>query len=772
MRAGRLVPLGDLATAGLVALVAFLPFARGALTGQAFYFRDFSTSYLPLRLFALTGLREGEFRYWNPYAHEGVPMPYPPVSYPLELFGLLAPGERGFSLLLALHVPLAGIAFLVLARGFGLSRLASAAGAIVYALGGFCLSSLNLYFYLEAMAWAPLVLLSLVRAAEGRRWAMAAALTTAVMVATLGAEVVLQTAVIAVVLAAGRGGGRRLLRLAASAVLGAGLAAPTVCVMRAVVAASARGAGFHPSVVLAHSVHPFTLLQVVVGGLYGDLSNLPNRWWGQNFFPRGFPYVLSLYLGATVLSLAWIGARRGGTLATRLALLSVVAVVVCLGRWAGLQALVEALPVRAFRYPTKAFFTVHIAVALLAARGLDALYRSRDRVVAWRQLAIAALGLGTALVLGPRAFAATAFAQPFQSAFFPPAMPWPQRLENFRFIVDDATRGGLIALAAGTVALVYLAQRIGDRVACPVLVALVAADLLRAGAGLNPMVTSSFFRLSEEMRREAELFHSRGRIFTCDVNRSPAYWRARAERAADHDVWSFAVLIETLTPNLNTGQRVRTAFSEDLTSLVPIDAVPPSDASCFEFGAVADRLRAGAVTDVISLDPLTDPRLRLRAVAAPARIAPLTVGIYELADPLPLRSMADLVRPASDAPPAPEIAAVAGGPAAREAAAAVRRIIEVKESSDRIDFTVETDRPAAVVMRETWAEGWTASVNGLAAAVSRADGRYRAVEVPAGRSRVVLRYRPPGLRAGLALAALSIAILVAIPLWARRGMKG
>jgi hypothetical protein len=736
----RLPAREDVAAAALLALVTFTPFVRGALTGQTFYFRDFSTSYLPLRLFALEGLRHGELRYWNPYAHEGVPMPYPPLSYPLELPGVLSPTAQTFSLLLALHVPLAAIAFLILARGLGLSRPASVGGAIVYALGGFSLSSLNLYFYLEAMAWAPLVLLSLWRASQGSRSAMvAAAVTTAMMIATLGVEIAFQTLVIAAVLCLGRG--RSVLGFGAGAALGVGLAAPTVLVMRGIVAASARQAGFHPAVVLAQSVHPFTLLQVVIGGLYGDLADITNRWWGQNFFPRGFPYILSLYFGATALALTWAGARRGGGLAVRLSLLAAAALVICLGRWAGLEPLVELLPARPFRYPTKAFFTVHLAAALLAALGLDALVRGER--TAWKQLAAAAFALGAILVIGPRAFAAlTGPAHRFQSAFFPPGMAWPQRLESFRFMVDDATRGGLIALAAGGMVLLHLAGRIRPGIACHALVGLLAADLLRTGAGLNPMVTASFFRLSEEMTREADVLRERGRTFTCDIQRSPAYWQARAGRATNHEVWTFAVLMETLTPNLNTQQRVRTAFSEDLTSLVPAETVPPIDARCSDFGAIAERLREGAVSDVISLDPLTDPRLRLRRVATPARIAPLEIGIYELTDPLPLRVVAGSAR-SSGAP---------------------GRVLQVSGWSDRVDLVVEAEGPATLVMRETWMTGWSARVNGAPAAVSRADSRYRSVEIPAGRSRVELRYHPPGLRTGLVISLLSVGALVAIGL--------
>src|SRR5438093_12469322 len=131
--------------AAAVAVVAALPFARGLSSGHAFFFRDLSLHFFPLRRYALDGLRAAELRYWNPYLHEGIPSPFPPLSYPLELLQLLRPDEWGLSLGLALHVPLAGLALLVLARSLGVAPVAAAGGALVYALGGFCLSTLNLY---------------------------------------------------------------------------------------------------------------------------------------------------------------------------------------------------------------------------------------------------------------------------------------------------------------------------------------------------------------------------------------------------------------------------------------------------------------------------------------------------------------------------------------------------------------------------------------------------------------------------------------------------
>ena len=317
-----------------VAAVAALPFLRGPLAGQPLYFRDLALHFLPLRRFVLEGLARGELRFWNPYAHEGEPLALPPIAYPFELLALLRPDEAGVSFLLALHVPLAAVWMMAFARhALGLSAPGAAAGALVYALGGFALSTLNLYVYAHALAWAPAAMLGLHLAARGGRAQVAlAALAIGVLVSTTAAEMAAQAILVGVVLAL-PAGGRGLGRMAAAVVLGAGLAAPVAGVVAHVAGDSARAAGFPAEVVLAHSIHPLTLVQTVAAGFHGDTARLADRWWGGNFFPRGFPYFLSLYLGLAALAAAAVGALEGQRLRLRLAVVCALGVALALGRW-------------------------------------------------------------------------------------------------------------------------------------------------------------------------------------------------------------------------------------------------------------------------------------------------------------------------------------------------------------------------------------------------------------------------------------------------------
>lgn len=763
------------ATAGLV---AFLPFMRGALGGQSFYFRDLSRHFFPLRRFIDEGLRQGELRYWNPYLHEGTPVWFPPLSYPIDMLQALLPNEAGLSLLLALHVPLAAIAFFALARALGRSAAGAAGGGLVYALGGFALSTLNLYFHLQALAWAPLVIWGLLIAARGaHRQVALAALLTALAISTTSAEIVIQTVLIGLVLAAPRPWQlRSWIKMGASLALAGGVSSVILVHVSGQVAQSERAAGLPTESVLAHSLHPLTLLQVIVGGLYGDLSNYSDLFWGHNFVDT-FPYYLSFYLGATALAVAAVGAIHAGPLRRRLALLLLAGGFICLGRFVGFETLMDAVPsLRVFRYPVKAFFTVHLSVALLTAFGLDALTgrlaRSGGRLLASIAAVLGAL-LAAAPVL-PRLF--PGWTQTALAVFFPPSFPWLLRVQLAERIVRDAAVGGVATLVVSAIAALGLAGRLRSGVVTLAVTALIAADLLRTGAGLNPMVSASHFQLSPEMEAWATTLRQEGgRVFTCHLERSPAFRQAWVQRPGSHEVWKHKVLVETLTPYLNMTASLPSAYGADMTGLVPLVRLLSTDfVSCQPFEAIADRLRRAGVAHVVSIDPLTHPDLVERAVVQPREVSPLSIHIYSLRGALPLREIARHVLPAAGPDQAQALAnrpgfQEEGGTAVEgvdhELAGPGGRIVRTLESAGRIEIEAVAERPTALLIRDGYAVGWSATVNGASAHVLRADGRHRAIPIGAGSNRVVLWYQPPRIWFGLALTLLSS--LITAWLWRR-----
>jgi hypothetical protein len=210
--------------------------------------------------------------------------------------------------------------------------------------------------------------------------------------------------------------------------------------------------------------------------------------------------------------------------------------------------------------------------------------------------------------------------------------------------------------------------------------------------------------------------------------------------------------------------------------LVPEDRVAsPSEATCRDLEALVPRLRRAGVNTVLSADPLMHPGLKARGELRPERVAPFGLHVYELATPLPRFDVATRVVPVESAEEGGRLAAQPGflekGGVAVEggrAATGARGRIQILEASPgRLSVEVEADSPTALVVRDGWATGWRAQVDGEEAVVHRANGRHQAVQLPAGRSVVRLRYRPGGLVPGLALSVLAAGCLVGL-LWQRR----
>jgi uncharacterized membrane protein YfhO len=89
------------------------------------------------------------------------------------------------------------------------------------------------------------------------------------------------------------------------------------------------------------------------------------------------------------------------------------------------------------------------------------------------------------------------------------------------------------------------------------------------------------------------------------------------------------------------------------------------------------------------------------------------------------------------------------------------------------EVTFETDDPEHVVLRvraprrgflvlaDQWFPGWQATVDGTPVEIARANYVFRAVEVPAGDSRVEFRYRPRSVMVGALVSAVTLLGVVA-----------
>jgi hypothetical protein len=746
-------------------LVSLLPALPAAWPTQSYYFRDFGLTFLPQRLLAAAEWRAGRFPQWNPYLHEGTFVI--PALYPGDLLHALWPTPAAVSWLLTLHFPLAAVFGYRLARRLGAERPGAFVSGAVYAMGGLALSSLNLYVFLQALALAPGLVAALPRAAQaGGRSVVAAAVLWGLLLSTLALEFAVQAALLgaAIGLLAGRSS---LPRIAAALLLGAGLAAVPIAVVTGILPETARGSGLGFTVedALAGETPPLALLQSFVFGLLGYPAAPLDMWWGAPLFRAGFPYFLTLYVGPLVLALAAAGVTAVRP-HVRAILLGAAALALwfSIGESGGLAAWVLSWPgLRFFRFPSKALLTVHLVVAMLAGIGFDRLRSGRG----WPSFARACA------LLSALAFAIAALVAAAPEAVAERLGVGAALVSSVRPVVAaEAAQAGL--LAGLGILLAWAARRgsVAPSRALPLLAGAVVIDLVRAGAGVNPQTRPDAYRLLPEVEAHVT---AGGRVFSYSLEHSPAFRAYRRAIRTGTSFQAFYLNRQLLAPYLNVLDRVESAETPDLTSFGPaLPELPPADHHPSAIARIVARLRHASVSRILSLDVLEHPDVRLLA-SVPAGRTGLQLRVYELRQPWPRAHVACRLWPAQSQAGAFAAPLGAGFDPERDAAVeeplriacSAGRVRPTERSLDGERYEVETDGAALLVIRGTFASGWTASVNGRAERVLRANGKHRAVLVEAGRHEVVFAYEPPRLLAGLVLFAL--ASVAAVALWIAGG---
>jgi len=85
----------------------------------------------------------------------------------------------------------------------------------------------------------------------------------------------------------------------------------------------------------------------------------------------------------------------------------------------------------------------------------------------------------------------------------------------------------------------------------------------------------------------------------------------------------------------------------------------------------------------------------------------------------------------------------------------------VRFDVNEVQLRLDAPRPGLVYCSEARMSGWTATLDGREIPIVAADYAFRAVEVPQGTHAIRLRYRAPGLTAGLALSTAGLIALLA-----------
>ncbi len=762
-------------------LLGLAVFFRPLFLAESYFFRDLYLYFIPIKEILVEVLRSGEPPWWNGYLHGGQPLAANVTSavfYPSTVLYLLFPAARALTLDVVLHVMATAAALYLLARRLGMGQPAALLGATAYGYCGYTLSQANLYVRLLALPYLPLMLWcwhgylrSLDRdlePARRRRWWLALIALGLLQLLTGAAETVAVTWLSLVVWTLAHSSGRRAARrrLGAAALAGAavvGLAAPQILPLAEMVQRSQRGEGLHVETVGHWSLHPLRLPELAMPGFMGRTDVIqPGDYWGGGIVDAGFPYVLSLYLGAVVLALAALAtAGRGGVLprpAVRaLGLLALLAILGAFGRHLpGFEAFQAWVPGSGLlRYPIKCLTLAVLPVALLAADGAEGLHRASGRrrrhqlLAAWTVTGV--MGLLAALWV-----ADPAFASGVQSFFFGRS---EARIES------GLLQAWLHMAAIWTLATLALQLHRGKPGAwLPwALAGLVACDLTLAGRKVNPTVPAAL--LSEPPPAAAVVSEhlGDGRFYSAA--------KAAPLRAPSGDVyWFYRWTQEVLQGFVAATYDIPVIFHEDFDGLAPgrvtkltwtLEALP-WDRRMALLSAAAVRVMASArELDLAGVEKLgtlasSGGPIHLYENARAARRLQL-VTAYHRVDSVD-DAIAAMLAPGFD----PRQHAVVEGevPAADFECRGAGRAVVTEQGLHRRRISVTSECPGLLMLSEVFYPGWQATVDGAPAPLLPANVAFSAIRLDAGEHEIEWRYVPRSFRLGLSVSALTLGLLV------------
>lgn len=395
--------LGAVAALSLLHLLFFWqPYRSGALVPAGG--GDLASFFFPMHVFAASEIQAGRLPFWNPHLFSGAPhlanfqtgALYPPN---LLAYLLARPFEYAtLELLAILHFLLASYGVYWLARTLSLSRAGAVLAGVVFAYSGFLVAHLGHYPMLATASWAPFVFAAIVGTVRYSSWPIALLGTLALACAILGGHqpILLMTLSAALVIAlfelwraaayvypaswtgsdrvadwrAARGSVQpHVFRLAFMAIVAAGLAAPALGPSLEMMGYTVR-AGLDYQSASQFSVQPTALLHLVLPTMYG--SN-PTDYWGPFSNTEIWGYTGVVALALAVYGLAIRPCR------TRLfwAAVALVSLLFLLGPFASVHGWTYAFApgFDRIRGAGRAFMFFDLAVALLAAWGLDGLLR-------------------------------------------------------------------------------------------------------------------------------------------------------------------------------------------------------------------------------------------------------------------------------------------------------------------------------------------------------------------------------------------------------------
>jgi hypothetical protein len=755
--------------------------------GQVLYWGTPSLQFVPWWSYALDCLRQGVLPLWNPLNGFGAPLIanyqlaffYPP-NWLLLLFGILAGQANqavaiawGFMLLSVLHLAWAGLGMALLLKRLGFGWLGQVVGGMAFGISGYVVARLGFFSMVWVYAWLPWVIYTTDPIApvgreepdnSGDRVRLMPGLVLCLSMQLLAGHAqltwyTLLLAVVWVTVGSLHGGGlRRLvmggLSLASAGLVAAGLAAVQLLPTFEYLTQSQRADAYAFEEALTFSFWPWRLITILSPDFFG--SPAAGDFWGYASYWEDHIYmgVLPVLLALATFWLVLRGLRRSGRgREWRLLLLAwsglLVTFVLAMGRYTPVfPFLYRYVPTfDMFQAPARYLVWSVFLFPVLAAVGIDHWRCPTGRGLYWFRL-------GTA-----GAFAVTLGA----------GLAW-LFMQNIKVTFIRATAlTGLWALGFGLLTLaIPLAEKYNRRGLWRwAVIAWTLADLLVAGWSLNPGVESGFYRGASPAAHQ-EISASDQRVFiTAREERDLKFGRFLRFTDFRQQEDPYAQR-QALLPNLNLLDRVASANNFD--PLVPDRyARWMAEVETLNLNTQSGWLARMGIGWVEHVDGSQPTGVRFDPIEGASRwwwypCARAAGGLEEAVSLLSgeIDAGASILGPVvvegnlgSD-----------GGQCPVGGEVSVRIRLE-SEKPDRLVLAVSTTSPGWLVLADTWYPGWRATVDSTPVTLYPANVLFRAVQLPAGKHRIIIEYRPIGFYFGALFSIL--VLLCAIIRWDKWG---
>jgi hypothetical protein len=665
-------------------------------------FSDIAITHWPNALLLRHSLLTwGQVPLWNPQILAGTPFAADPLSglwYPPLWLAVFLPLPFAFNLLFYVHLAWAGVGAFLLAREEGLSASSSVIAGIAF--GGMPkltahIGSGHLTLVL-AVCWTPWLLIALRRAVQlqsYRKMATAGLLLGLIFLVDprwaypsglLALAYGLMTAVRArkpapfVVLAGG-----------VAALMAAGVTACLALPLLQFVSLSTR-AGLSPSESFAYSLPPSYLTGFVLPNLGGF-----SEW--------------VTYPGLTILALALLsvpGKKSGGFWPA----VFVAALVMALGENTPILPLLSrVLPgLSLLRVPARFLFLSDLALAMMAARGLEVWQAAESRPAQRLEGLVGAALMGAGL-----------------------------GLFGFSLLQSSARADWVTGLVAFGVGLLFLARPALGRVASAawVLLALLAIlDIARVDVSFldprpAPIASEAAQEVQPSVGQNAGLF----RIY------SPSY--SLPEPIAAQEGIQLVDGIDPLQLQSTVAVVSQASGVANSGYSVTLPPFPNGDPDRDNSRAVPDPFRLGElnVRYVVAAFPIQAKGLRLQGIFG---------GTYVFRNELELPRA--WVAPSKDKWDVP----------------LVNRPVTLSRNTPN-QLVMNASGPGWLILSEAYYPGWVAHVDGTAVKIEQIGGWFRGLLLPPGSHQVDLEFSPPVLWIGLVITALTILAYLGAQPWAK-----